>query len=116
MTDIQDRAGAKWFAGLVLAALLMNMGNGLVLTAYAEEAGDPPPAEEPAPLVEETAPVVEEITPPEETQTSEEPEVSVEQNTGPEDGVDGEDGEPIDEESWKWYFNKIGKGNCPIKR
>lgn len=23
-------------------------------------------------------------------------------------------GEPIDEESWMWYFNKIGKGRCPV--
>lgn len=23
-------------------------------------------------------------------------------------------GEPIDEESWKWYFNKIGGGRCPV--
>jgi len=23
-------------------------------------------------------------------------------------------GEPIDEKSWKWYFNKIGKSRCPI--
>jgi acetyl-CoA synthetase len=23
-------------------------------------------------------------------------------------------GEPIDEESWMWYFNKIGQGRCPV--
>jgi len=23
-------------------------------------------------------------------------------------------GEPIDENTWKWYFKNIGKGNCPI--
>ena len=23
-------------------------------------------------------------------------------------------GEPINEEAWKWYFNYVGKGNCPI--
>jgi acetyl-CoA synthetase len=23
-------------------------------------------------------------------------------------------GEPIDEETWNWYFNKIGKGRCPL--
>ena len=23
-------------------------------------------------------------------------------------------GEPINEEAWKWYFENIGKGNCPI--
>ena len=23
-------------------------------------------------------------------------------------------GEPIDEEAWEWYFEKIGKGKCPI--
>ncbi|MCK4520361.1 acetate--CoA ligase [Candidatus Parcubacteria bacterium] len=26
----------------------------------------------------------------------------------------GSVGEPIDESSWKWYFNQIGKGKCPI--
>jgi acetyl-CoA synthetase len=26
----------------------------------------------------------------------------------------GSVGEPIDEESWKWYFNKIGGKRCPI--
>ncbi len=23
-------------------------------------------------------------------------------------------GEPINEEAWKWYFNQVGKGNCPV--
>jgi len=23
-------------------------------------------------------------------------------------------GEPIDDESWKWYLNKVGKGRCPL--
>jgi acetyl-CoA synthetase len=23
-------------------------------------------------------------------------------------------GEPINEEAWKWYYEKVGKGNCPI--
>ena len=23
-------------------------------------------------------------------------------------------GEPIDEDSWRWYFKKVGKGRCPI--
>ncbi|MEK6918063.1 MAG: acetate--CoA ligase [Nanoarchaeota archaeon] len=26
----------------------------------------------------------------------------------------GSVGEPIDEKAWYWYFNNIGKGNCPI--
>ncbi|MEK6945246.1 MAG: acetate--CoA ligase [Nanoarchaeota archaeon] len=26
----------------------------------------------------------------------------------------GSVGEPIDEKAWMWYFNNIGKGNCPI--
>ncbi|MFH1967762.1 MAG: acetate--CoA ligase [bacterium] len=26
----------------------------------------------------------------------------------------GSVGEPIDEESWKWYFKEVGRGNCPL--
>jgi len=26
----------------------------------------------------------------------------------------GSVGEPIDEEAWQWYFEKVGKGKCPI--
>jgi len=28
--------------------------------------------------------------------------------------VIGTVGEPINEEAWQWYFEKIGKGNCPV--
>jgi len=91
MTDIQDRVGAKWFAGLVLAVLLMNMGNGLVLTAYAEEDSSTASSTEAAPE-ETSAPEPEEESAP----LSEESETSTEENAGP--GEDGEDGAPLDEE------------------
>ena len=61
MTDIQEQTGAKWFAGVMLAMLVMGMGQGFALPVYAE-GEEAPPQEEPAPEPQVTEPEPETTT------------------------------------------------------
>ena len=89
MTDIQEQTGAKWFAGVMLAMLVMGMGQGFALPVYAE-GEEAPPQEEPAPEPQVTEPEPE-------TTTQSETQNSNTDETPGEEGEDGAHGEPIDE-------------------
>lgn len=87
MTEIKEQAGAKWFAGVMLAMLVLGMGQGIVtpVPVYAEEAPAPDPAPEPAPEPEpEPEPEVQGAT-------------TEEKNTSGEEGQEGADGAPLDD-------------------
>ena len=105
MTDIQEQTGAKWFAGVMLAMLVMGMGQGFALPVYAE-GEEAPPQEEPAPEPQvtepepEPEPEVQSATTEEDT-TQEQSTTEVQNNevteVPGEAGEEGTNGEPIDE-------------------
>lgn len=99
MTLIQEWAGKKWIAGLMLGAIVLSMANGFVVPVHAEEGSAentpsesisaPAPASAPAP----------ESSSPESSPTESTPDTSSTPSTDTQQGTVGGEGEPGAQES-----------------